>query len=43
MDVDQVRYDNWNKDAYPYTLPAVRAWEKLQLHEKEQSAMSSGS
>ncbi|MFN3213063.1 MAG: AAA family ATPase [Henriciella sp.] len=34
MDVDQVRDDRWHEDAYPFNLPAVRSWEKLQLHEK---------
>lgn len=34
MDVDQVRDEGWNEDAYPFNLPSVRSWEKLQLHEK---------
>lgn len=34
MDVVQKREDGWQEDAYPFSLPAVRSWETLELHEK---------
>lgn len=34
MDVLQDRKDDWNEEAYPFFLTAVRTWEKLELHEK---------
>ena len=34
MDVVQTRGEGWCEDAYPFNLPAVRSWEKLELHEK---------
>ena len=33
MDVVQKRTDGWQADAYPFSLPAVRSWENLELHE----------
>lgn len=34
MDVVQNRTEDWDADAYPFNLPAVRSWETLQLHDK---------
>ena len=34
MDVVQNRGEGWAPDAYPFSLPAVRSWETLELHEK---------
>lgn len=34
MDVVQVRGDAWDEEEYPFSLPAVRSWETLQLHPK---------
>jgi predicted ATPase len=34
MDVVQKRDEGWDADAYPFNLPAVRSWEKLELHDK---------
>ena len=33
MDVVQKRTDGWQADAYPFSLPAVRSWDTLELHE----------
>lgn len=33
MDVVQKRTHDWQADAYPFSLPAVRSWETLELHE----------
>lgn len=33
MDVVQKRTRDWQADAYPFSLPAVRSWETLELHE----------
>lgn len=34
MDVEQVRNEDWAEDRYPFSLPAVRSWDCLHLHEK---------
>lgn len=34
MDVVQVRGEAWDVEEYPFSLPAVRSWDTLQLHPK---------
>ena len=32
--VELLRGENWKADEYPYSLPAVRGWDRLKLHPK---------
>jgi len=34
LDVVKNKKDGWDDTAYPFNLPAVRSWERLNLHEK---------
>jgi len=34
MDVVQRRGEVWDDESYPFNLPAVRSWQKLELHDR---------